>query len=91
MIRWLATDAANWRFPWGWLYRNVLGNIVASIMWAGPPFVLGAWWGNRRAHKSDEHREWTARALAQLHDATTPESVQLAPHPHHGQLSESAS
>jgi hypothetical protein len=29
-------DVAAWPFPLGWLYLNVLGNLIASLIWAVP-------------------------------------------------------
>lgn len=36
----LGVDAANWPFPLGWLYVEVLGNLIASVIWALPTGVL---------------------------------------------------
>ena len=38
MVVVVGVDAANWPFPWGWLYLNVLGNLIASVIWGVPAF-----------------------------------------------------
>lgn len=79
----LAVDAAHWPQPWNWVYSNVFGNVVASVIWAGPPFLAGAVYGKRRVAKSDAHARWMATHLAKVHAAVggTPD-----PHPEHGRL-----
>lgn len=80
--------------PIGWVFQNqggIMGNIVASMLWAGPPFLAGAVWGKRRARASDEHRErvevhhaWMAEHLARHLEA---QGVPVDPHPVDGVLS----
>lgn len=52
----------------GWLYSNVLGNLVASAIWATPATVV--WFRKIKPHLHHEHahREHVARQLAELHD-----------------------
>lgn len=83
-MRLLAVAADRWPFPWGYGYRNILGNVLASVVWAGPPFLAGVLWGKRRARRADEHRKWMAEHLANIHRATTGEDP--AEHPEHGAL-----
>jgi len=55
----VAVDAARWPFPLNWLYLNVLGNIVASLIWGIPTvFVL--------------YRKWTCVAPRCARLATVP-------------------
>lgn len=76
----LAVDAARWWGPLGWLYRNTPGNIAASIIWAGPPFVAGAVYGKRRAVKTDAHNLWMAQTQAAQHRQITGEDPPQHPH-----------
>lgn len=79
----IAVDAAHWPQPFGWTYLNVFGNVVASVVWAGPPFLAGAVYGKRRAAKTDAHSHWMATHMARVH------AVAVGPpdeHPQHGSL-----
>jgi hypothetical protein len=75
----VAVDAANWLFPFGYAYRNLLGNVLASVLWAGPPFVAGVLIGKRRAQRTDAHNEWMARHVAEVNAQVT--GSPAAPHP----------
>ena len=77
-------DAAHWWGPAGWLYRNTPGNIAASVIWAGPPFVAGTLYGKHRAEKVDAHNKWLAQHVAEVNAVVT--GTPAAPHPEHGQL-----
>ncbi len=80
----LGVDSYHWWGPLGWLMKNCPGNIAASVLWAGPPFMAGIVIGKRRAAKTDAHALWTAQHLAEVNAAVT--GTPAAPHPHLGQL-----
>jgi hypothetical protein len=76
-----ALDAYRWGWPWGWAAQTVWPNIVASVIWAGPPFLLGALWGQRRARRADAHNTWVTAHLARIHHTVTGRPAD--PHPHY--------
>ncbi len=80
----LGVDSYHWWGPLGWLAKNTPGNIAASVIWAGPPFMAGVVVGKRRLAKADAHNRWVAQHVAEVNAAVT--GTPAAPHPHLGQL-----
>ncbi len=80
----LGLNAYAWPWPLGYFAQSVWPNIIASVLWAGPPFVAGTVYGKHRAAKKDAHDRWTAETLAKVHLAATGNPP--ADHPEHGAL-----